>query len=70
MFFCMGDDRHGSKYRVMEIFVSGRQDIALRLINPVLGSAYLLCGASPVFASRPNIEIVMRHAVLTKIKKN
>jgi hypothetical protein len=45
-----GDDRHGFKYRVTEIFVSGRQDIALRLINPGLGSAYLLCGASPVFS--------------------
>ena len=42
-----GDDRHGTKYRVTEIFL-GASGHSLWLINPGLGSAHLHCGASPL----------------------
>ena len=44
-----GYDRHGSQNRVMEIFVSRRQDRAFGLFNPPTyrESAYLLCGTTP-----------------------
>ena len=47
----VGYDRHWSKYRVMEIVVSGRQDIAFGLFNlpTYRESAYLLCGTTPPF---------------------